>query len=454
MGSSRKPAPADSGRSGQTDPLIAVRRALAGRVTPQARLCVGLSGGLDSTVLLHLLHRLQPEWGLELSAVHVHHGLSPKADAWEGFCADLCTRLGVPLRVERVQVVAAGAGVEAAARQARYQVYARLDVDYVALAHQQDDQAETVLHNLLRGSGVEGLAAMPVERPIEDGRVRLLRPLLSVSRRQIEAYARAQGLVWVEDESNLDTRHARNHLRHRVLPEIERRFPAYRQTLSRAARHFAESAELLAELAASDGADAVTGAGLSLAKLASLSRPRAKNLLRWYLARLGHGRWPERRIEAMLEQLLQADRDSRIEFRLDGDSLRVWRGWLQRVPARSGVSEAMIPWRGEPHLPFAGGWLTFTTVRGEGLSLARLHEAQVTVRLRRGGEHLRPDCRRPRRSLKHLFQERAIPPWERERLPLLYAGEALAWVAEIGVDCAFQARPDEEGLLIAWQPGT
>lgn len=453
MGSSRKPAPADPERGGWGAPLAAVRQALAGRVPPQARLCVGLSGGLDSTVLLHLLHRIQPEWGFVLSAVHVHHGLAPQADTWALFCQDLCARLGVPLRVERVRVATAGMGVEAAARQARYRVYAGLDADYVVLAHQQDDQIETVLHNLLRGSGVEGLAAMPVERPIEAGRVRLLRPLLAVSRREIEGYARAQGLAWIEDESNLDTRYTRNYLRHRVLPEIEQRFPAYRQNLARAARHFAECAELLAELAASDAAEAVTGEDLSLAKLAGLSRPRAKNLLRGYLAREGLGRWPERRIEALLDQLWHANRDNRIEFRLDGETLRVWRGWLKRVPSRSGVSEAMVTWHGESRLPFAEGWLTFMPTYGEGLSLARLREAPVTVRLRRGGEHLRPDCRRPRRALKHLFQERAIPPWERQRLPLLYAGDTLAWVAGLGADCAFQARNDEAGLVIAWQPG-
>lgn len=453
MGNSRKPKPADPEHVQWEAPLAAVRKALAGRVPPQAQLCVGLSGGLDSTVLLHILHRIQPELGFALSAVHVHHGLSPQADTWALFCQELCERLKVPLRVERVQVASAGVGIEAAARQARYRVYAGLDADYVVLAHQLDDQIETVLLNLLRGCGVEGLAAMPIERPIEAGRVRLLRPLLAVSRREIEEYARAQGLVWVEDESNLDTRFTRNYLRHRVLPEIEQRFPAYRQNLGRATRHFAECAELLADLAASDAAEAITGEGLSLAKLIGLSRPRAKNLLRWYLAREGLGRWPERRIEALLDQLRHANWDNRIEFRLNGETLRVWRGWLKRVPSRPEVSEAVVTWHGESRLPFAEGWLTFMPTFGEGLSLARLREVPVTVRLRRGGEHLRPDCRRPRRALKHLFQERGIPPWERQRLPLLYAGDALAWVAGLGVDCAFQARHDEAGLVIAWQPG-
>ncbi len=452
MGSTRKPAPADRDHGEVATPLIAVRQVLAGRISRQARLCVGLSGGIDSTVLLHLLHRLQPELGFVLSAVHVHHGLSPQADAWVAFCQALCARLGVPLQVERVQVVVQRQGVEAAARQARYRIYAGLATDYVVLAHQQDDQAETVLLNLLRGSGVLGLAAMPVERPLAGSPVRLLRPLLAVSRRQIEAYARAKGVDWVEDESNLDTRYARNDLRQRVLPEIERRFPTYRSSLTRAARHFAECGELLAELAANDAAKAVTQEGLSVAKLAGLSRPRAKNLLRWFLTQEGFGHWPERRTEALLEQLLHAGPDNHIEFQQDGDSLRVWRGWLQRVPRRAMTSAEVTTWQGEPRLAFAGGWITFAPARGEGVSLARLQEVPVTVRLRQGGERLRPDCRRPRRSLKHLFQELAIPPWERARLPLLYAGDALAWVAGLGVDCAFQARSGEEGLVIAWQP--
>ncbi|MFN3593171.1 MAG: tRNA lysidine(34) synthetase TilS [Thiobacillaceae bacterium] len=433
-------------------PLIAVRQALAGRIPMRARLCVGLSGGLDSTVLLHLLHRLQPELSFSLSAVHVHHGLSAQADAWAASCDAFCTRLGVPLQVERVRVAVRGQGIESAARQARYRVYAGLATDYVVLAHQQDDQVETVLLNLLRGSGVQGLAAMPIERPLAGSGVRLLRPLLEVSRQQIEAYARAQGLAWVEDESNLDTRHARNHLRHRVLPEIERRFPAYRGSLTRAARHLAECAELMAALAASDAAAAVTARGLSLARLAGLSRPRAKNLLRWYLAQEGFGHWPERRTEALLDQLLHAGSDKRIEFHQGGDSLRVWRGWLQRVPGRHEAPAEFTTWRGESRLAFAGGWLTFAPARGAGVSLARLRAVPVTVRPRQGGERLQPDCHRPRRSLKHLFQAHAIPPWERARLPLLYAGDALAWVAGLGVDCAFQARPDEDGLVIAWQP--
>lgn len=445
MASSRKPSPANLPER--------VRSVLRARVHSGCRLCVGLSGGLDSVVLLHVLCGLRSELGFALCAVHVHHGLSPHADAWADFCVALCRAWDVPLRVERVYVERNSRhGLEAAARQARYQVYAGLAVDFVVLAHQQDDQAETVLLNLLRGTGVTGMAAMPVERVLESG-VRLLRPLLEVTRAQIEQYACKHGLTWVEDESNADLRFARNHLRQAVLPLIESRHPAYRRTLSRAARHFAECAGLLTELARLDAKQVVDVAGLKLAALSQLSRARAKNLLRWYLDGLGLDPWPEARLEAVLDQLLTAGPDNRVEIQAGDRSLRVWRGHLQVVSAvaeRTGVS---VVWRGEESLSFAGGRLTFKRSVGEGISLARLGGKTVTLRTRSGGERLRPECNRPRRTLKRLCQERAIPPWERDLLPLLYVGLELAWVAGIGTDCAWQAAKGEAGLLIAWHPG-
>ncbi|MGQ9686760.1 MAG: tRNA lysidine(34) synthetase TilS [Thiobacillaceae bacterium] len=446
MGSSRKP--------GQADLLERVRYALHGRVHDGTRLSVGLSGGLDSIVLLHLLHQLRSELGFTLLAVHVHHGLSPHADAWAEFCAAFCRALDVPLCIERVHVERDGShGLEAAARQARYRVYAGLAVDFVVLAHQQDDQAETVLLNLLRGTGVAGMAAMPVERVLPDSSVRLLRPLLEVTRAQLEHYARRHGLTWVEDESNVDLSFARNHIRQAVLPVIGSRFPAYRGNLSRAARHFAECAELLAELARLDAKQAVGVAGLKLASLSRLPRARAKNLLRWYLGELGLRPWPEARLEAVLDQLLVAGPDNRVEIRAGDRSLRVWRGHLQVVAAVAGHTGMNVVWRGEESLSFAGGRLVFSRGVGEGISLARLGEEAVTLRTRSGGERLRPDCSRPRRTLKQLCQERAIPPWERDRLPLLYVGKELAWAAGLGTDCAWQAAKGEAGLLIAWHPG-
>lgn len=454
MANSRKPGRADNATGGRREPLLdRVRHILQDRVVPETRLCVGLSGGLDSVVLLHLLHRLRSELDFALSAVHVHHGLSPRADAWADFCATYCHALDVPLHVERVQVDRDGEhGLEAAARQARYRVYAGLAVDFVVLAHQQDDQAETVLLNLLRGTGVSGMAAMPLERMLPDSSVRVVRPLLEAPRAEIERHARIHGLSWVEDESNQDPVFARNHLRRAVLPVIEARFPAYRGNLTRAARHFGECAGLLADLARLDAAWAIDAEGLDLAALSRLSRARAKNLLRWYLSGLGLPAWPEMRLQAVLDQLIAAGPDNRIEIRAGDKSLRVWRGRLQAVPTVCGGGGMSAVWRGEAVLAFAGGRLIFGRGIGEGISLARLGSETVTLRTRRGGEQLRPDCKRPRRGLKKLCQERAIPPWERDLLPLLYVGTELAWVAHLGTDCAYQAAAGEAGLLIAWHP--
>lgn len=436
------------------EPLLDVVRAvLRDRVGPQTRLAVGLSGGLDSVVLLHLLERLRPELGFHLAAIHVHHGLSAHAEDWVDFCVELCRQLAVPLQVERVHVVrVAGQGLEASARRARYQVYAGLDLDYIALAHQQDDQVETILLNLLRGTGVAGMAGMPIERALPGSRVRLLRPLLQTPRASIERYARSHALAWIEDESNRDIVFARNYLRWRLLPNIAARFPAYRENLTRAARHFAECTALMADLARQDAEQVLEPSGLDLARLARLSRARAKNLLRWYLREKGAGSWPEARLESLLDQLSKPGTHTCHETRVGDLCLRVWRGHLLCTPAVAAPQGKQVLWRGEKALPFAGGRLSFARAIGTGVSLARIEGMTVTVRTRRGGERLRPDCRRPRRELKKLCQEQGIPPWERDRLPLLYVGSELAWVARLGTDCAFQATAGEPGLLIVWQP--
>src|SRR2546430_7810761 len=201
------------------------------------RLAVGLFGGVDSVTLLHVLKNCGARSGLSLNALHVPHGRSRNAGAWARFCRALCARWGVPLAVRRVKVAKKGKGLEAAAREARYRAFRDSPCDAVALAHNRDDQAETVLMNLLRGTGVRGASGMPPRSRL-DGKM-LLRPLLEVPRAAILAYAREQGLEWVEDESNADEALTRNFVRRRLGPLIESRFPRWRESLSRAARHFA-----------------------------------------------------------------------------------------------------------------------------------------------------------------------------------------------------------------------
>ena len=380
------------------------------------RLAVGLSGGVDSVVLLHVLKQ-HP--GLNLSAIHVHHGLSPNAGAWARFCRALCTRWGVPLAVRRVKVAKGGKGLEAAAREARYRAFRNSPCDAVALAHNRDDQAETVLMNLLRGAGVRGASGMPPRSRL-DGRM-LLRPLLEVPRAAILAYAREQGLEWVEDESNADEALTRNFVRRRLGPLIESRFPRWRESLARAARHFA-------------------GVGLD-----------AQALLREFLAAQGLRAPSEAKLVEMLKQLTSGG--ARIMVEHDGMRLRVYRGKLALAPAAPAAPFAPVEWKGEPRItiPALGGKLLFRRARGEGIDLRKLGQCRVAVRLRAGGERLQPDRRRPRRTLKNLFQEAGVPPWQRDRLPLLFCGDDLVWAPGLGIDARYQATADTIGVVPEWR---
>lgn len=413
------------------------------RCPPGPRLCVGYSGGLDSSVLLHMLAGLRAEFGYHLSAVHVHHGLSEEADAWATHCRAACAALEVPLHSERVRVERAGQGLEAAAREARYRVFAGLATDSLALAHQRDDQAETVLLQLLRGAGPKGLAAMPAERAL--GAIKLLRPLLDVTRGEIDAYARAHGLSWVDDVSNADAALRRNAVRHQLLPRIETLFPDAGQTLARTAGQFAEAADLLDALAELDGA--ACRDGLEVARLRALDAARGRNLLRRYLELHGVPIRRERLREA-LTQMLGAGEDAEPAIDFGAVTLRRFQGRLALVGKTPPPVAREWVWRGEAELDLgAAGRLAFRATLGQGVRLP----ARATVRLRAGGEKLRPDALRPARTLKNLLREAAVPPWLRARLPLIYVDDRLAWVAGIGADAAFQPGADAPGWLIAWR---
>lgn len=425
-------------------------RAAVGR----KRVLLGLSGGLDSCVLLHLLAALRARHGFDLSAVHVNHGISPHADEWQRFCASCCTAVDVPYSAVRVNVPRnSGLGIEAAAREARYRALLDRDTDFVALAHHRDDQAETLLLQLLRGAGIKGLAAMPAVGDAPDAvggnsGVKMLRPLLDVPRTVLAEYAEAHGLRWIEDESNLDLAYDRNFLRHRVMPVLEERFPASRTTLSRSSAHFAEAADLLDEIGAEDAARLVHERRLDVAGMRALSLPRAKNLLRFWLS--GHlSMAPNaRRLEEVYRQLCEARQDAQLAIRLEGGQVRRYRGEAM-FEADLATPISGLDWHGEPELRLPAGLLRFEKAEGSGLAN---DGRPLQIRYRHGGERFRPDGRRPTRSLRHLFQEAGIPPWARQTLPLVYRDDTLVAVPGIGVAWDSQAGPGEPGWLISWWP--
>ncbi len=443
-----------------------VADALLPVVPAGASILVGLSGGVDSVVLLHLLARLASSHSWKLSALHVHHGISPHADEWASFCGRFCTALGIPFRVEHVNIrPVRHMGIEAAARQLRHEALSNQPVDFIALAHHQDDQAETLLLQLLRGAGVAGLAAMP---PVKPGgaargdvpRPTLLRPLLETSRAELAAYAGAQGLEWVEDESNADERYPRNFLRHRAIPLLEQRFKGVRRTLARSARHFAEADALLDALAEQDalteqdGERAFDGDTLSAARLAGLDALRAKNLLRWFLHQRNALMPDASRLEEMLRQMVAARQDAQACVGWGRWELRRYRGRVH-VCTRQDEPEPglLVRWRGEAVLPWAGGLLRFLPASGEGASAEKLAGASVSIRPRERDDTLRPDAARPARSLRYLFQEHGIPPWQRAGWPLLYCGARLVAVPGIAVDCDWRAAAGTPGLVLRWDRG-
>lgn len=315
---------ANSRKSLNTDLTQALAACLQRHVRPGQRLVVGLSGGIDSVVLLHALAALRTD---ELSALHVHHGLSPNADRWAGFCADFARRLNVPFECVPVAVERASAdGLEAAARRARHRAFANSQADWIVLAHHRDDQAETLLFNLLRGTGVAGAAAM------RECSGRLLRPFLTVGRKDIERYAAAHRLEWVDDESNRDTRHSRNFIRHRILAPLTQRFPAAAKNLAAAAARFSEAQDLLDDLARAD-LGAVGDFPVPVAVLQALDEPRARNVLRHLLARHDVMIPGEARLREALRQMLTAAADRHPALQLGRHRLVRRRGLIYIEPS-------------------------------------------------------------------------------------------------------------------------
>lgn len=298
-------------------------------VLPRQHVAVALSGGVDSVCLLHVLAtRIDPGcFPFTLSGLHVHHGLSPQADQWASFCQGYCDSLQIPCKTVHVMVdKESSAGIEGAARHVRHEVFSAVDADWVMLAHQRDDQAETLLFNLLRGTGVAGAAAM------RERNAHLLRPLLSIGRKEIMQYARQHGLEWCEDESNQDVRHSRNYLRQRIFPKLVGRFPAAASSFANAATRFAEANDLLDTLARLDLAPANGNFPISVKSLIALGEVRARNVLRYLLAENQVQIPSEARLREALRQMIAAAADRHPMVLFGQHCLMRRQGWIYLEP--------------------------------------------------------------------------------------------------------------------------
>ena len=420
------------------------------------RVLVGLSGGVDSVVLLHLLQRmLDPQ---KIEALHINHGLSPNALQWQENAQQLCRKLGVRCHIEQVEVSGSGEGLEAAARNARYQVFENYlsDGGLLLLAHHGDDQVETVFYHLLRGSGPRGLAGIPERRQLSGGG--LLRPLLAVSKQMLLDYAQKHELRWDDDESNTQIHFDRNYLRHQLIPPLAKRWPDYLSRVAASAWLCGESEQLAVEVADDDllSVDVRSeraGWSVDLESLTQLSRLRAENLLRHWPGLCGLALPGKVVIAEIVRTVILARADARPQ--VDWLGARMTRSGQRLYLLRRGVQEGVPDncchtWDMKAPLRLPDGSSVFAELAtGDGLVLPK--GAVVEVRTRQGGERCHPAGREHSNKLKKLLQEYGLEPWWRDRLPLLFVERELAAVGDLWVCEGFQAKAGQQGVKIRWQ---
>lgn len=409
------------------------------------RLFVGFSGGLDSTVLLHNL-ALQPSLAKKLIAIHINHGLSINAFAWQTHCQQLCEHLAIPLIIKAVNFERQ-ANIEAEARKARYEVFASLleQEDCLILAHHLDDQAETLLLQLFRGAGIDGLAAMTGQRPFAKGQ--LVRPFLALSRSSLELYAQAQQLEWIEDESNQDPGFSRNFLRQALIPLIQTRWPAVNQNLARTAEHCQQARENLDDLAKIDCPELSENKNtLSLGAIRHLSWSRLTNILRLWL-RMNQQKLPNTlTFNRLIEEVIHAEKDSEPLVCWDKICIRRYKQTLYLLKQQTEFLTREVLWFSFPEpLYLQGlGYLKAISAK-EGLVIEP--GSKLEVRFRQGGEFF--NWHGQRKQLKKLFQEWQIPVWLREQTPLLYVNEQLAAVAGYAVSDHFYQKASQAAYWLS-----
>ncbi len=425
-------------------------------------IAVAYSGGLDSSVLLHLTSQFCKQHGLSLYAFHVHHGLSPNADEWLSHAREQCDALQIRFESRNVRLENIKEhGTEHAARLARYAALGEMcganSVRLLLTAHHEDDQAETMMLQCLRGAGLpgsSGMASFQSDHALLPDTVALGRPLLEMSRRQLEHVARELKISFITDESNADTRYRRNAIRQEIFPFIERHFSGVSHTLSRSARHFQQAQRLLNELAEQDFNQCRTGKNLSLPATRLLSPDRLDNLFRYWVKERT-GQYPsEAQLEQLHDQLLHSDADAQPSIQLHQWVIERQRQLLcirpvnlQHPPTRP----IALVWEGEQSLalPEWQGRLVFATGEGAGIDPGLLRSGPLSLRARAGGERVQLHPGRPSRTLKNLFQESDVPASQRPWLPLLYVGQTLVYAAGLGMDV--RSGLTEDGVVLRWE---
>jgi tRNA(Ile)-lysidine synthase len=459
--------------------LDAYADALAALAPPAgAHLALAYSGGVDSSVLLDLAAAHALVHGYHLHAFHVHHGLSANADAWLTHCAAECAIRDVPFDARKIELSAGGNGIEEAARIQRYAALGAMcrehDARWLLTAHHQDDQAETVLLQLLRGTGVAGLSGMDranlAPSLLGAGDIMMVRPLLQVARATIENYAQTHGIAHIEDESNADARYARNAVRLQVMPLLAQVFPGFQQRFTRTAGHAQSAQRLLVALGAQDLAECRQGDCLDITEIKKRDPDRIDNLLRYWFGLRGLRMPSSAWLSELRTQLLEAKADAQLCVTHPDCHIRRHRDRVYLTPRRTDLRDPVdIPartfnWNGEAAMEFKGfdGVLHFDPVHDAdlGIDAAWLRQQRLWIRYRSGGERLKLAPNRPTKSVKYHYQAMDVPAWERPWLPVVgssgaqgaVTSDTLLFASGIGMDCAHQSDRGER-VSLRWQAG-
>lgn len=417
------------------------------------RLVVAYSGGVDSHVLLHLLSASRQP--LPVLVLHLDHAIHPDSSRWAEHCQKVCDELGLELKqLELENSLGQSGNLEERAREARYRAFCgqMQPGDLLLTAHHQDDQAETLLLQLLRGAGLQGLSAAAAIRPLGPGW--LARPMLRYSREQILSYAREQGLQWRDDPSNQDSRFDRNYLRNELIPLLRQRWPAATATMARSAGHLAETRGLLDPLLDQKLFELLVAGGTALQLTPQLTDddPLLRTLVRHWISLRGHRQPPERRLCEFTRAVRSAEPDRQPVIHWDDVSLRRYRDQLHLVREIPQMAPCRMRWDGTSPLKLPGELGQIRLEQGGEIDPGRLLGRQLEVI---AGELVSQfTCQlpgRPAKSLKNLFQELGVPPWERGITPLLLVDGEIGAVGERLVCSCLRGESARSGLKLTWE---
>jgi tRNA(Ile)-lysidine synthase len=415
---------------------------------------IAFSGGMDSSVLLHLFYLNKDEIKQDIEVLYVNHGLQKESSKWGDFCEEQCRLYGLTFTQLLIKEdCPKGVSVEAWAREKRYSIIEEVmnESDVLFTAHHQDDQVETFFMQALRGAGARGLASMPIVKLVND--VFHSRPLLNYSREILQRFAEENNLIWQDDESNMDCRYDRNYIRHKIIPVVEERWPSYRETISRLINHQQEYKVLLDDLASNDLDHTQHNESmvLDLEKIKCLSDERQKNLILYWLSKSKLDLPGSRNLAQIILDIICSPVDKSPCVTWKNTEVRRYKNLLYASKKTQEHDITVeLTWKPEQALNVLNETLTAKPGNGKGISKLKTKDADFVIRYRRGGEKIHPNNMEHLKTVKQLFQEKSVIPWLRDRIPLVYINEKLAVIPGFCVDKSFSANLDEPSWDICW----